>query len=141
MPDYRRVRAFSLAQELNLRVHQLLPHIPARRAPGLRAQIARAISSVPANIAEGAAQDTTALYVRFLRTAVGSAHESAVHLHLAASLVSECSLDLTRCENQARVVAAMITKLIARIQEAEARRQNERWNARVNREQREQGET
>ncbi len=129
MPDYRKLRVYGLAQELSEEVHRLLPEIPARRAPGLRAQLARSVSSVPANIAEGAAHDSPALFMRFLRTAVGSAHESAVHLRLAASIVNAHSHRFTRCENQSRAVAAMLTNLIARIQEGQARVENERRTA------------
>ena len=126
MADYRKLRAFELAQQLSEDVHALAPSIPARRAPGLRAQLCRAAASVPANIAEGAAQESQAHFARFLSIAQGSVQEVAVHLSLARSVGGPAVNELHRCEDHARLVGAMLSKLIARIRENEARAEQER---------------
>ena len=130
MPDFRKVRAFELAEELCDVVHELAPQIPPRRAPGLTAQICRAVASIPANIAEGAAQETQAGYARFLRIALGSANEVTVHCRRAAKVSENSATAFLRCKERAHLVAAMLTNLIACIQADVAREENERRDRR-----------
>ena len=124
MPDYRKIRAFVLAQQLSEEVHALIPKIPARLAPGLRAQLSRSIASVCANIAEGAAQESQPSFARFLRIALGSANEAATQLRLVQSIspsVRSTAIDLKQRVN---LVAAMLTRLIERMQENAARQED-----------------
>ena len=125
MPDYRKLRAFALAQQLSEEVHAMAPHIPARRAPGLRAQLCRAVASVPANIAEGAAQESQAGFARFLRIALGSANETATQLRLAKSLAPIIKPLANELEQKTDLVAVMLAKLIATVQENAARQENQ----------------
>lgn len=122
MPDYRNLRVFDAANALNTKVHTLAPHIQVWRAPGLRAQLCRAVSSVPANIAEGAMQGSAKQYLRYLRIASGSAQEAIIHLRLAASLGMRTANAFHECECAMQIVAAMLVRLIARIEEDEARK-------------------
>ncbi len=126
MPDYRKLRVFALAQELSEAVHLLVPLLPARRAPGLAAQLCRAVESVPANIAEGAGRETQNDFARLLVVARASADETAVHLRLAGSVDRANTARAQDLETRAQIVAAMLTRLIARIRENEARADNER---------------
>ena len=130
MPDFRKVRAFELAEELSDVVHELVPQIPPRRAPGLKAQLCRAVSSIPANIAEGAAQETQAGYARFLRIALGSANETSVHCRRAAAVSGSSAPAFLRCKQSAHLVAAMLNNLIARVQADAAREEDRRRSAR-----------
>jgi four helix bundle protein len=130
MPDYRTIRAFELAQTLSEDVHRLIPAIHPRKAPGLRSQLCRAVGSIPANIAEGAAADTPAEYSRFLRYALKSANECAIHLRLAASVSDNAGRQFAVYRNRAHVVSAMLTNLLARVQEDVAREQNKAIDAR-----------
>jgi len=50
---------------------------------GLTAQIRRAVSSVPANIAEGYGRNATGSYIQFLKIARGSLEEFETHVLLA----------------------------------------------------------
>ena len=59
---------------------------PKEEMFGMTAQIRRAASSVPANIAEGAARKGTAELVQFLHIANGSLSELDTHLELAHRL-------------------------------------------------------
>lgn len=106
MPDYRKLRVFVLAQELSEAVHRLLPNIPARRAPGLRAQLSRSVSSIPANIAEGAGRETQNDFARLLVVARASADETAVHLRLAGSVDRANTARAQDLETRAQIVAA-----------------------------------
>ena len=133
MPDCRKLRVFALAQELSEAVHRLVPLLPARRAPGLAAQLCRAVASVPANIAEGAGRETQNDFARLLVVARASADETAVHLRLAGSVDRAITARAQDLETRAQIVAAMLTRLIARIRENEARADNERRGRRGDR--------
>lgn len=126
MPDYRKLRVYGLAEALSAEVHTLMARFPSRRAPGLVAQVCSSVQSVPANIAEGAGRESVAAYVGFLSVARGSAQETSVHLRLASRLDDAQSTSLVRCFNRADVIAAMLTNLIARIREDEARLESQR---------------
>ena len=125
MPDYRKLRAFALAQQLSEQVHVLAAQIPSRRAPGLRVQLCRAVASVPANITEGAAQERQAGFNRFLRIALGSANETATQLRLAQSLSPTLKPLAYELEQRTDLVAAMLARLIATVQENAARQENQ----------------
>ena len=75
-------RSYTLAVAVNLAARR----IRAASAPGLRSQILRASASIPANIAEGANQESDAQFARFLSIAIGSANELQNHLQFARDL-------------------------------------------------------
>ena len=125
MPDYRNVRAYAPSEALSVEVHRLVPLLPARRSPGLPAQLCRAASSIPANIVEGSYRETQLEFARFLAIARGSAGELAVHLRLVAALDAKLNAKALAREAQANLVAAMLTKLIARIRERERARNDD----------------
>jgi len=77
--------------ELAVRVADLGSQISGRIAPGLANQMRRASTSIPANIAEGAGQESPAQCVRFLSISIGSAFELESHLILLARLHPELS--------------------------------------------------
>jgi four helix bundle protein len=56
----------------------------SRRADMILDQLWRAASSISANIAEGAAQDSHRQFARYLTIALGSANEAESHLSLAS---------------------------------------------------------
>ena len=122
MPDYRKLRVHTLAEALSVEVHLLASRFPTRKSPGLVAQVCRAVSSIPANIAEGAGRESPVRYLQFLYTARGSAQEASVHLRLAARVDDKRATAWMRCEQQANVVAAMLVKLIQRIEADEAQK-------------------
>ena len=79
------------------------------------AQIRRAASSVPANIAEGYGRGSTPSFVQFLRVAQGSLKELETHLLLAERikmLAPEASSALlSACDEIGRMLRSMIRSL------------------------------
>ncbi len=68
--------------DLAVRVNHLAATLRVTQLPGIANQIRRAASSIPANIAEGAGQESSAQFARFLSIALASAFELESHLLL-----------------------------------------------------------
>jgi len=74
------------AMKLVAAVYQLTVLLPKNEWFGLTAQARRAAVSVPSNIAEGAARNSTREFVQFLGIATGSLAELETQMELAVML-------------------------------------------------------
>ena len=70
MKDFRQLTVWQKSHELTLRVYELTVSFPREELYGLTAQIRRAASSIPANIAEGCGGDGDAELARYCREAL-----------------------------------------------------------------------
>ena len=86
MRDHTKLRAFELADEVALSTHKHTAGFPKVEQFGLTSQMRRAAVSVPSNIVEGCARDSSADYLRFLDIAFGSLRELEYQLSLATRL-------------------------------------------------------
>jgi four helix bundle protein len=86
MRDHRKLRAFSLADELVIKIYQVTKDFPREEMFGLTSQMRRATVSVPANIIEGCSRKTEKEYVNFLNIAFGSLRESGYYIELCFRL-------------------------------------------------------
>lgn len=68
------------------RVYRQTPTFPTNEAYGLTSQIRRAAVSIPSNIAEGSARNSTRELLQFLGIACGSLAELETQLELAVRL-------------------------------------------------------
>lgn len=73
--DYRKIRAWQLADELAIHVYKATRVFPKEEMFGLTSQMRRASVSVPANIVEGSARKHSKEYLHFLYTAISSLFE------------------------------------------------------------------
>jgi four helix bundle protein len=83
---YRDLKVWQKTFDLCLTVCRVTASFPAEERFGLTAQIRRAAVSVPSNIAEGYARETTRDYIRHLWIARGSLAEVETQLMLSREL-------------------------------------------------------
>ena len=72
MQDFRRLEVWRLGHALALNSHRLTASISRQHNAGLISQIRRAATSIPANIADGAAKESRKEFGRFLQIAIAS---------------------------------------------------------------------
>jgi four helix bundle protein len=86
MMDFRDLKVWRDAHSFTLEIYRCAGSFPADEKYGLIAQIRKAASSIPTNIAEGCGRDTQADLRRFMSIAAGSASEVQYQLLLARDL-------------------------------------------------------
>jgi len=84
--DYRDLKVWQMALDLAEAVYSASVSFPKAEIFGLTAQIRRASVSIPSNIAEGHARDSTKEFLRFISVAMGSLAELETQLCLACRL-------------------------------------------------------
>lgn len=133
MRDYTKIEAWQLTDDLTVIIYECTRGFPPDERYGITSQIRRAVSSVPANIAEGSARESKKDYLHFLYIARGSLTEAQYFIHLAQRLgylsteqASQLTAQTKKCfaclhgliravESEAgrlRTVAASVTSLI-----------------------------
>ena len=86
MRDFRKIKAWMLADDLAVAVYEVSKRFPREEVYGITSHVRRAASSVAANIAEGASRESDKEYAHFLQIARGSLAETQYFLHLAKRL-------------------------------------------------------
>ena len=115
MSDHTNLVVWHRAHRLVVAIAHSLRPDTSRRMPGLRAQLLRSVSSISANIAEGASRESRREYARFVTIALSSASETENHLMLAIDLGCVRG-DSTALLLETRRIRAMLFKLRAYLQ-------------------------
>ena len=84
--DHRGLWAFTLSDELVLKVHRCAAGFPALDTYVLGSQLRKAALSTASNIVEGCARNSQAEFFHFLDIAMGSAREVEYQLSIARRL-------------------------------------------------------
>ena len=106
--DHRKLRVFADAHNLSVAIYEQTRDFPRDEWFGLRLQMRRAAVSVACNIVEGNARRSTADYLRFLHTALGSACELKYLIELVGAIRL---MDGTRCKELAGQSDAVVRQL------------------------------
>ena len=117
MQDHTQLRVWQRAHELHVYVHRATQQVRVRDTGSFRSQLRRATASIPANIAEGAGQETSAQFARFLTIAIASDNEALSHVASARDLNFLNSRDCARIHEELQAVRAMLILLLRRVQE------------------------
>lgn len=118
--SYRDLVVWQKGIELAKLLYQLTTRFPPDERFGLIAQIRRAAVSVPSNIAEGQARNTTGEFIQFISHAEGSAAELDTQLHLSVELGFISSADATPALGLIDEIRRMLNSLRRRLQRPDA---------------------
>ena len=116
--SYRELAVWQRAMELVAIVYELASSLPRNETYGLQSQMQRAAVSIPSNIAEGHARESTKEYLRYLLVARGSMAELETQLLLCVKLKL---LDIEKVE-RALVASDEIGRMIRGIQQTLTRK-------------------
>jgi four helix bundle protein len=109
--DFRDLRVWQVAMDLVIESYRLGELLPSRERFGLVAQIRRAATSIPANIAEGNGRVHRREYLHHLSMARGSLNELQTLALIAERLGYVPSTDLTQFTMLCESVGRMLTRL------------------------------
>jgi four helix bundle protein len=112
MGDYKSLKIWQRSHALTLEVYKATTGFPKAEQYGITAQLRRASSSVPANLAEGAGRNTQPEMARFCRIALGSANEVEYHLLLARDLGYLEAGHYQRLVRELRQIKNMIARFV-----------------------------
>ena len=116
--DYRDLEVWQLAMTLAEKCYEVTKRFPKEEMFGMTAQIRRASSSIPANIAEGRGRSGTKEFLNFLSVARGSLMELVTHLQLShrVRLLEKSQLDelLQLSDRVSRMLSGLRNSLRAR---------------------------
>jgi four helix bundle protein len=99
--SFRDLDVWRLAVELAETVYRVTARFPKAELFGLTSQMRRAAVSIPSNIAEGRARDSTREFLHFLAISRGSLAELDTQLELAIRLdYSDSELDAARFQSE-----------------------------------------
>jgi four helix bundle protein len=113
--DYRKLQVWERAHQLTLDVYEATRTLPRDELFGLRSQLRRASSSIPANIAEGCGRNGDMELARFLTIARGSVTELDYHLLLARDLGFLTPSRYESLAVEAQAVSKMLANFIDRL--------------------------
>jgi four helix bundle protein len=112
MKDYKELTVWQKAVELVTQTYKATRAFPDAEKFGLTAQARRAVTSIPANIAEGWGRGSTKEYVQFLIVARGSLLELETHLIVSRNLGFLNPADLASVQRRLDEVGRMLNSLI-----------------------------
>jgi len=84
--SYRELDVWRRGREIVKSAYRLTATFPDHERFGLTAQIRKAATSIPANIAGGSGRHYSAEFIQFLRKANGSLAQLETHLHVSTDL-------------------------------------------------------
>ena len=115
--SHRDLIVWQKAMDLSVLIYRLASKFPKDETYRLVSQITRAVTSVPANIAEGHARSTARDYAHFLAVAKGSLMESETFLMLAVRLEYVEREQADSAFQLINEISKMLTSLKSKLQE------------------------
>ena len=113
--SYKDLIVWQKAMDLAAEIHLLSKAFPREELYGLTSQVRRAAVSVPSNIAEGQARQSTAEFLNFLSIAQGSLAEVDTQIMLAQRFHYLTSETATKAVSLSIEVSKMLSSLRAKL--------------------------
>jgi four helix bundle protein len=113
MQNYKELDVWQKVVRLATDLYTVTGRFPDTEKYGLVAQIRRAATSVPANIAEGWGRGSTKEYIQFLMVARGSLMELETHLIIAGKLRFLDNDLLEQILKQIEDIGKMLNRLVS----------------------------
>jgi len=111
--SYQDLAVWQLAMDVAEGAYRLTRVFPAHERYGLGSQLQRSAASVPANIAEGHAKESTKQYLFHVSVAMGSLAETETHLLLAERLGYGDKKEIAGLLHNSDRIGRMLTNLRA----------------------------
>ena len=115
MAHYRNLKVWQASMRLASSIYKVTERLPSRERFGLTAQMRRAASSIPANIAEGKGRAGDKEFRRFLDIAYGSLMELETQIFLSIELrylkKSDCRQALRDIADLGRMLNGLRSRL------------------------------
>jgi len=115
MKDFKKLLIWQKGMDLVDRIYDMTPLLPPDEKYGIRAQLTKAVVSIPLNVSEGSAKSSERDYKRFLEMSLGSAFEVETLLivirrrkWVADELIGDV---LAWVDEEQKMLAAFIKKL------------------------------
>lgn len=115
MRNFRKYQVWELGHQIALDVYKLTNSFPKNEEFGIKSQMRRASTSVPANIAEGCGRETEVEFRRFLIIANGSATELEYFLILVKDLKFVSEKEIKELVDKVDQLKRSLNKLISKI--------------------------
>ncbi len=80
MRDFKKLLIWQQGMIIVDKVYDIIPYLPVEEKFGMRSQMTRSATAIPANIAEGSAKRSEKDYIRYVEISFGSAFELETHL-------------------------------------------------------------
>ncbi len=113
--NYRELIVWQKAMDLVELVYQATKLFPKEEVYGLTNQVRRAAVSIPSNIAEGQARNSTAQFKNFLSIAQGSRAEVETQIIIAQRLGYILPQEANQILNLSEEIKRMIHSLVAKL--------------------------
>ncbi len=79
MRDFKKLLIWQQGMEIVDKVYEVVSFLPIEEKYGIRSQMTRSATAIPANIAEGSAKRSEKDYIRYVEISFGSAFELETH--------------------------------------------------------------
>lgn len=109
---HRRLDAWNSSVDLVMAIYQVTERFPQEERFALISQLRRAATSVPSNIAEGAARQTKKEFANYIHIAQGSLSELDTHLEIARRLNYVPDGDWEKLDSQIQRIDKMLSGLL-----------------------------
>lgn len=115
MKDFRELKVWKKAHDLNIEIYKTTKKLPKSELFGLTSQTRRASVSIPGNIAEGCGRGSDAELARFLQISMGSASELEYYLLLSKALHFLNEQEYDKLNTQVTEIKRMLISFIKKL--------------------------